>query len=37
MSIDEKLKVPVMLGVGAAFDMNSGRLKRAPAWMREVG
>ena len=33
----EKLKVPVMLGVGAAFDMNSGRLKRAPAWMRENG
>ncbi|MGB8802820.1 MAG: WecB/TagA/CpsF family glycosyltransferase [Candidatus Acidiferrales bacterium] len=33
----EKLKVPVMLGVGAAFDMNSGRLKRAPAWMRESG
>ena len=32
-----KLKVPVMLGVGAAFDMNSGRLKRAPAWMRESG
>jgi N-acetylglucosaminyldiphosphoundecaprenol N-acetyl-beta-D-mannosaminyltransferase len=33
----ENLKVPVMLGVGAAFDMNSGRLKRAPAWMRESG
>ena len=33
----EKLKVPVILGVGAAFDMNSGRLKRAPAWMRESG
>jgi N-acetylglucosaminyldiphosphoundecaprenol N-acetyl-beta-D-mannosaminyltransferase len=32
-----KLKVPVILGVGAAFDMNSGRLKRAPAWMRESG
>jgi N-acetylglucosaminyldiphosphoundecaprenol N-acetyl-beta-D-mannosaminyltransferase len=32
-----KLKVPVMLGVGAAFDMNSGRLKRAPAWMRDSG
>ena len=32
-----KLKVPVILGVGAAFDMNSGRLKRAPEWMRESG
>ncbi len=32
-----KLNVPVILGVGAAFDMNSGRLKRAPAWMRESG
>jgi N-acetylglucosaminyldiphosphoundecaprenol N-acetyl-beta-D-mannosaminyltransferase len=32
-----KLEVPVILGVGAAFDMNSGRLKRAPAWMRESG
>ncbi len=33
----EKLKVPVMLGVGAAFDMNSGKLQRAPAWMQERG
>jgi N-acetylglucosaminyldiphosphoundecaprenol N-acetyl-beta-D-mannosaminyltransferase len=33
----ENLNVPVMLGVGAAFDMNSGRVKRAPAWMRENG
>jgi N-acetylglucosaminyldiphosphoundecaprenol N-acetyl-beta-D-mannosaminyltransferase len=32
-----RLKVPVMLGVGAAFDMNSGRLRRAPKWMRENG
>jgi N-acetylglucosaminyldiphosphoundecaprenol N-acetyl-beta-D-mannosaminyltransferase len=32
-----KLKVPVMLGVGAAFDMNSGNLRRAPGWMREHG
>ena len=31
------LKVPVMLGVGAAFDMNSGNLPRAPGWMRENG
>jgi len=31
------LRVPVMLGVGAAFDMNSGGLKRAPKWMRDRG
>jgi N-acetylglucosaminyldiphosphoundecaprenol N-acetyl-beta-D-mannosaminyltransferase len=33
----DKLDVPVMLGVGAAFDLNTGRLKQAPAWMRENG
>lgn len=32
-----KLRVPVMLGVGAAFDMNSGGLRRAPGWMRDQG
>lgn len=32
-----KLRVPVMLGVGAAFDMNSGNLRRAPEWMRDKG
>lgn len=31
------LSVPVMLGVGAAFDLNCGRLRRAPTWMRENG
>jgi N-acetylglucosaminyldiphosphoundecaprenol N-acetyl-beta-D-mannosaminyltransferase len=31
------LEVPVMLGVGAAFDMNSGMSCRAPRWMREGG
>jgi N-acetylglucosaminyldiphosphoundecaprenol N-acetyl-beta-D-mannosaminyltransferase len=31
------LRVPVMLGVGAAFDMNSGKLHRAPKWMRDRG
>ncbi|MBV9343254.1 MAG: WecB/TagA/CpsF family glycosyltransferase [Acidobacteria bacterium] len=31
------IRVPVMLGVGAAFDLNTGRLKQAPAWMRENG
>jgi N-acetylglucosaminyldiphosphoundecaprenol N-acetyl-beta-D-mannosaminyltransferase len=33
----EKLKVPVMIGVGAAFDMNSGKLRRAPGWMQVGG
>jgi N-acetylglucosaminyldiphosphoundecaprenol N-acetyl-beta-D-mannosaminyltransferase len=33
----EKLLVPVMLGVGAAFDFNSGKLRRAPAWMGDSG
>jgi N-acetylglucosaminyldiphosphoundecaprenol N-acetyl-beta-D-mannosaminyltransferase len=32
-----KLRVPLMLGVGAAFDLNTGRLRQAPEWMRERG
>ena len=32
-----KLRVPLMLGVGAAFDLNSGNVRRAPAWMCEHG
>jgi N-acetylglucosaminyldiphosphoundecaprenol N-acetyl-beta-D-mannosaminyltransferase len=32
-----KLRVPAVAGVGAAFDLNSGRTKQAPAWMRENG
>ncbi len=32
-----KLQVPVIVGVGAAFDINSGRSKQAPRWMREHG
>jgi N-acetylglucosaminyldiphosphoundecaprenol N-acetyl-beta-D-mannosaminyltransferase len=31
------LGVPVMVGVGAAFDIHSGRKKRAPRWMQEHG
>lgn len=31
------IQVPVMLAVGAAFDLNTGRLKQAPSWMRENG
>jgi N-acetylglucosaminyldiphosphoundecaprenol N-acetyl-beta-D-mannosaminyltransferase len=33
----DKLRVPVVVGVGAAFDLNSGRLKQAPSWMQENG
>jgi N-acetylglucosaminyldiphosphoundecaprenol N-acetyl-beta-D-mannosaminyltransferase len=32
-----KLQVPVVVGVGAAFDLNSGRTGQAPSWMREHG
>jgi N-acetylglucosaminyldiphosphoundecaprenol N-acetyl-beta-D-mannosaminyltransferase len=32
-----KLRVPVVVGVGAAFDLNSGRSRQAPRWMREHG
>jgi N-acetylglucosaminyldiphosphoundecaprenol N-acetyl-beta-D-mannosaminyltransferase len=32
-----RLRVPVLLGVGAAFDLSSGRLRQAPEWMRENG
>lgn len=32
-----QLRVPVMLGVGAAFDFNSGRTRQAPGWMQENG
>lgn len=32
-----KVNTPVMIGVGAAFDFNSGRLKRAPTWMQHYG
>jgi N-acetylglucosaminyldiphosphoundecaprenol N-acetyl-beta-D-mannosaminyltransferase len=31
------LPVNVMIGVGAAFDFNSGRSVQAPVWMREHG
>jgi N-acetylglucosaminyldiphosphoundecaprenol N-acetyl-beta-D-mannosaminyltransferase len=33
----ERLDVPVMCGVGAAFDFHSGRVSMAPAWMQERG
>jgi N-acetylglucosaminyldiphosphoundecaprenol N-acetyl-beta-D-mannosaminyltransferase len=33
----ERLSVPVLIGVGAAFDFHTGRVARAPDWMRENG
>jgi N-acetylglucosaminyldiphosphoundecaprenol N-acetyl-beta-D-mannosaminyltransferase len=32
-----KVNAPAMFGIGAAFDLNTGRLKQAPSWMREHG
>jgi len=32
-----KLNVPVLIGVGAAFDFLSGRKKQAPLWMQKNG
>jgi N-acetylglucosaminyldiphosphoundecaprenol N-acetyl-beta-D-mannosaminyltransferase len=29
--------VPVIIGVGAAFDFHTGRVRRAPAWLGEHG
>lgn len=33
----EKLNVPVIIGVGAAFKFLSGKVKRAPAWVGNFG
>lgn len=33
----DRVHVPVQIGVGAAFDFHSGRIKRAPLWMQKVG
>lgn len=33
----DKVDVPVMVGVGAAFDFHTGRVRQAPVWMREHG
>lgn len=32
-----RLKVPVVIGVGGLFDFYSGRIPRAPLWVREIG
>ena len=33
----DRLEVPVMCGVGAAFDFHAGRINQAPRWMQERG
>jgi N-acetylglucosaminyldiphosphoundecaprenol N-acetyl-beta-D-mannosaminyltransferase len=33
----ERLHVPVMCAVGAAFDFHAGRVSQAPGWMQERG
>ncbi len=33
----DNLRVPVLVGVGAAFDFHAGRVAQAPVWMREHG
>jgi N-acetylglucosaminyldiphosphoundecaprenol N-acetyl-beta-D-mannosaminyltransferase len=33
----DRLRVPVLVGVGAAFDFHTGRVAQAPGWMREYG
>lgn len=33
----DRLRVPVAMGVGGLFDYYSGRIARAPIWMREIG
>ncbi len=33
----DRLNCKVAMGVGGTFDVLSGRLRRAPAWMREAG
>ena len=32
-----KINVPVMVGVGAAFDFLSGRKRQAPHWIQRIG
>ncbi len=35
--VRERLTVPVVIGVGGLFDFYSGRIPRAPLWVREIG
>ena len=33
----ERLHVPLLIGVGAAFDFHTGRIREAPAWIKRAG
>jgi N-acetylglucosaminyldiphosphoundecaprenol N-acetyl-beta-D-mannosaminyltransferase len=33
----DEMNVPVLIGVGAAFDFVSGRIRRAPRWVQAIG
>jgi len=35
--VRERVEVPVMCAVGAAFDFHAGRVSQAPTWMQERG
>lgn len=35
--MQDRLNVPLCMGVGALFDFYSGTVKRAPKWMRAIG
>ena len=35
--VRDRIEVPVMVGVGAAFDFHAGRISQAPHWMQERG
>ncbi len=35
--VRERLEAPVLIGVGAAFDFHSGRVRQAPRWMQRRG
>jgi len=35
--VRERLEVPVLCAVGAAFDFHAGRVSQAPTWMQERG
>ena len=37
VSMRDRLEVPVMCAVGAAFDFHAGRISQAPNWMQERG
>ena len=32
-----RIDAPVMVGVGAAFDIHAGLLKQAPGWLQRLG